>query len=255
MEVVFTNNFMKKLLTLFLISNCVFLFAQLDSLQKKILDHQLKYYNERCQLDSIRAVADSKIENRYFMPFVAPHDYYIPFENELRAIFGKHNIIYSGIAYHSDIPLHYSGSECYNDEMNRFTISKFGREFLENLVKESVKKYIDNPDNLPLQKLIPTPFGKDRIDLKYKRINPLIFRKPNIKNKYSTHQYIELLIDVNGNVKDFRDLELNFINDEVAKKKFLKDFKLFLKKQKLEPVTYYDFEVIAWRPIEVDIIY
>lgn len=248
---------MKKLFIFFLFFNCTFFYSQLDSLQRKRLETQLKNYKERCKLDSIRASADSKLENKYFLPFVAPNDYYIPFENELREIFEKNKIIYGGIDYHSDIPLHYSNAECYNSEMNRYTFSKFGEDFINDLINESVKRYIEDPRNQPLEMQISTPFGRADIDLKINNFATIIYRKPYSEKRkiYKSHQYIEILLDKAGKIIKFRELDLNFIDSKKTKNKFLKDLNLFFKKQNLKPATYYHYNVSAWIPLAIDIIY
>ncbi|ALR31698.1 hypothetical protein ATE47_14785 [Chryseobacterium sp. IHB B 17019] len=142
----------------------LFLFAQLfafgqtiskeDSIKKqqdleeriKIFQERIKYYNERCSKDSLRAVADSKTQNKYYIYNSVPSDSDFPAKKELQSLLQNHNISWGGIGSGSDLPHHYTTDKCYHRYMNVFTEKKFGEDFMLSLVRQSLLEYINkNP--------------------------------------------------------------------------------------------------------------
>ena len=140
---------MKQYLFLFSIFLQSFLYAQeseattSDSLTKlrKIAFAESRNYNKKlCREDSMRAVRDSEIQNKYLINIAAPDgDKFLPGE-ELKTILKKHNIIWGGEWMGSDIG-GYSGG-CYYRTMTELTKKKFGEDFINGLVKESVALYV-----------------------------------------------------------------------------------------------------------------
>ena len=128
-------------------------FSPEDSIQKKqeservqMFKERLKQYNELCSKDSIRAVNDSKIQNKFYIFNTVPSGNDFPAKNELRDILKNNNILWGGIGTGSDIPLHYTTDKCYSSYMTFFTEKKFGKEFIDNLVKQSLLNHIEkNP--------------------------------------------------------------------------------------------------------------
>lgn len=106
-----------------------------------------KIHRELCRADSIRAVSDSKKINRYFIqiPALAPFDFHP--SAELNAILKKYHITWGGTWMGSDLPGSYSNEECYKIYSSKFTEQKFGKSFINNLIKKSVRQYQrNNPD-------------------------------------------------------------------------------------------------------------
>jgi hypothetical protein len=124
-----------------------------DSLQKereikyaKIFQEKLKYFNEQCSTDSIRAVNDSKLENKYFIYLTAPGGDDFPAKKELEEALKKYNIIWGGTMMGSDIPKHYTSDLCYHHYMSYFTEKNFGKDFIENIVRQSLLIHLNkNP--------------------------------------------------------------------------------------------------------------
>lgn len=123
---------------------------QEDSLKRErehreMYENRRKKHHENCTRDSLKAVTDSKIQNKYYINLVAPNgDNFLPAE-ELKQILNKHHIIWGGEWMGSDFG-GYAPYSCYYVYMTRLTEEKFGKEFMDGLVKESLLKYIDkNP--------------------------------------------------------------------------------------------------------------
>lgn len=104
-----------------------------------------KYNRQSCNQDSVKAVNDSKTQNKYFINIPAPSGDEFPAKEELKITLNKYNIIWGGTWMGSDIG-GYSPSSCYNRYMTELTEDKFGKVFIEDLVKQSVLSYaIKNP--------------------------------------------------------------------------------------------------------------
>lgn len=147
---------MKLYLFLFSVFLQGFLYAQestilkndsLKELQKIAFAERIRYNKKRCSEDSIRAVKTSEIQNKYFINIAAPYgDKFLPGE-ELKTILKKHNIIWGGEWMGSDMG-GYSGA-CYYSVMTELTEKKFGKDFIDGLVKESVARYVKkHPDKI-----------------------------------------------------------------------------------------------------------
>ncbi|MCY0969434.1 hypothetical protein [Chryseobacterium wangxinyae] len=114
-----------------------------DSIQREseriqILSKRLKQFNELCKKDSLRAVEDSKTQNKLYIFNTAPSGVDFPAKKELQDILKNNNILWGGNDTGSDIPLHYTTDKCYSKYMNFFTNEKFGKEFINNLIKQAV---------------------------------------------------------------------------------------------------------------------
>ncbi|WP_418122335.1 hypothetical protein ACNFU2_16390 [Chryseobacterium sp. PTM-20240506] len=150
---------MKFYIFFFIFLTQAFLFGQdtstkiADSLRKekeieyiKRFQERQKYYNEQCSNDSIKAVEDSKIENKYFTYLIAPGGDDFPAKKEIEQALKKHNIIWGGAFMGSDIPAHYTSNLCYHRYMNYFTEKKFGKDLIEDIVKQSLVDHVNkNP--------------------------------------------------------------------------------------------------------------
>jgi len=108
----------------------------------RIFKESMKIYDKLCHQDSLRASIDSKTQNKYFIYNIAPGGSDFPAKEEFKTILKKHNIIWGGMAMNSDIPHAYTPDKCYNSFMNTFTEQKFGENFMQNLIQESLIEYI-----------------------------------------------------------------------------------------------------------------
>lgn len=115
---------------------------------KKIFLERLKYYREQCSNDSIKAINDSKIKNKYFIYLIAPGGDDFPAKKELEEALKKSNIIWGGTIMGSDIPGHYTSDLCYNGYMSYFTEKKFGKDFIENIVRQSLLTHLNKNPSL-----------------------------------------------------------------------------------------------------------
>lgn len=112
----------------------------LTELRKAAFLERMQYNKKRCSEDSIRAEQDSKIQNKYFINIAAPSgDHFLPKE-ELKEVLKKHNIIWGKEWMGSDIGGYTGG--CYYSGMTELTEKKFGKEFVDGLVAESVAQYV-----------------------------------------------------------------------------------------------------------------
>ena len=126
---------MKKSFSLFLILNCAFLFAQLDSLQKKRWAEINERFEEQCTKDSNIAVEDSKTQNIYYINTPAPNgEDFLP-SNELTEILKPYAIKFGGTWMGSDIAGYYTNNLCYKSLMTKFSEDKFGENFFEGMYR------------------------------------------------------------------------------------------------------------------------
>jgi len=58
----------------------------------KIFKERMKYYSERCSKDSLRAVDDSKTQNKYYIYNSVPSGSDFPAKKELQSLLQNHNI-------------------------------------------------------------------------------------------------------------------------------------------------------------------
>lgn len=228
---------------------------QKDAESKRFHEKLKKSYKIECTSDSIKAVNDSKTQNKYYINIAAPYgDEFLP-SLELKEILQKNNIIWGGTWMGSDLMGLYSEELCYYVEMTRITEEKFGKDFIDNLVKESVSKYVEkNPKKI---------FGKsEHLKWLYKNKN-LDFWGDNLLNKeffekfiypknydYSKQKYkslthVTLVLDKNGKVLKIKNLQHHFYNE--SNKAFIpyfeKEIKKFIRNTKFEPVKYRGFPV------------
>ncbi|MBK1894274.1 hypothetical protein [Chryseobacterium paridis] len=109
----------------------------------KRYQERLKYFRKQCSSDSVKAVIDSKVENKYFIYLIAPGGDDFPAKKELGEALKKYNIIWGGTVMGSDIPLHYTDNLCYHRYMNYFTEKNFGEDFINNIIKQSILEHIN----------------------------------------------------------------------------------------------------------------
>lgn len=256
---------MKLYLFLFSVFLQGFLYAQeattlesdsLKELQKIAIAERKSYNKKHCSEDSIRAVKSSEIQNKYFINIAAPDgDKFLPGE-ELKTILKKHNIIWGGEWMGSDIGWYFD--ECYYSVMTKLTEKKFGKDFMDGLVKESVALYVkkhpdkifDNDehcewtykggylsytdDNDQLNKDFFCNFSYPE---GYENYNPSF-------QKYRSSTVVTLILDQNGKVlKD--QFSHDIYNDHNLKyiPYFEKEIKKFIKYTKFEPVKYRGYPV------------
>ena len=114
-----------------------------DSIERQEWEKQRReYYSKRCKADSLRAVEDSKIMNKYHINLIAPNGNSFPANKELKEIFLQNDIILGSEYMGSDIG-GYNNNYCYYIYMTSFTEKKFGEAFIENLIHQAVYKRIE----------------------------------------------------------------------------------------------------------------
>lgn len=179
-----------------------------------------KYNHERCSQDSIRAVNDSKTQNKYFINTPAPSGDEFPAEEELKISLNKYNIIWGGTWMGSDIG-GYSPNSCYNRYMTEFTEDKFGQVFIDDLVKQSILSYaVKNPTILFEH--------NDHLDWMYegnysiadKLLNECFFKKFNYPTNYKTSSKendsfteVGLELDENTNALKINGFKHHIVNN------------------------------------------
>jgi hypothetical protein len=103
----------------------------------------IRSFRENCSKDSLKAVSDSKVQNKYYISNVTPGGSDFPANKELEEDLRKNNIVWGGTWWGTDLAGRYSPNLCYYHFMNSFTEEKFGKDFIDGLVKQSLLKYID----------------------------------------------------------------------------------------------------------------
>ena len=228
----------------------------LKELQKIAIAERKSYNKKHCSEDSIRAVKDSEIQNKYFINIAAPYgDKFLPGE-ELKTILKKHNIIWGGEWMGSDIGWYFD--ECYYSVMTKLTEKKFGKDFMDGLVKESVALYVkkhpgkifDNDEHCEwTYKGKYLSYTDDNDQLNKDFFNNFIYPEgyenynPSFQ-KYRSSTVVTLILDQNGKVlKDQFSHEI--YNDHNLKyiPYFEKEIKKFIKYTKFEPVKYRGYPV------------
>lgn len=116
-------------------------------IQKEIeIQKRIKDYKDRCKIDSLKAAHDSKIQNKYYINLAAPAGDDFPADKEINELLIKHNIVWGGTWMGSDLAGYYTNNSCYYVYMINFTEEKFGKEFIDKLVKQSLLNHIEkNP--------------------------------------------------------------------------------------------------------------
>lgn len=224
---------------------------------KKIIFAERRSYNKKhCSQDSVRAVKDSEIQNKYFINIAAPYgDKFLPGE-ELKTILKKHNIIWGGEWMGSDIG-GYSG-ECYYQGMTEFTKKKFGEDFINGLVKQSVAMYVKKHPGKTFDYDEHTEWTYKGNHLSYTDHNDQLnkdfftrFTYPegyenynSSFQKYHSSTIVTLTLDPKGKVLKnqfshhiYNDYNLKYIPY------FEKEIKKFIKYIKFEPVKYSGYPV------------
>lgn len=232
--------------------------AQNDSIQRKFLEAKKRYYTENCKKDSLRAIEESKMVNRYFMSIPAPYgDEFLP-TNELEEILKKNNIIWAGFWMGSDIG-GYNG-ECYELSHTKATERKFGKMFLDNLIKAAVSNYIKKNPNIIFKHshYLKWNYNGDYLDFLNgaDELNKAFFSTfsyPNdfqfhkAEEKYKSSSDISILLDNKGKVLKIIDFHHHIYNSE--NNKFVpyleESLKKFVTTTKFEPATYSGFPVKA----------
>jgi len=225
-----------------------------ESKIRKSLQERLRYNRERCNIDSLRAVNDSKFENKYYINIAAPYgDSFIPAE-ELKEILKENKIVWGGEWMGSDIG-GYAPNSCYYQYMTKFTIEKFGNEFIAHLVKQSVANYVkkhpkkifDEDEHTEWKyKGTYTDFeGKDLLNEDFFKgfIYPDDY--DYTKSKYGSQTIVLLNLDSTGKVLKIIKFYHHIYNHNNQKyiSYFEKEIKKFIKLNKFEPLQYKGYPV------------
>ena len=110
---------------------------------KKWLEEISRYRKEQCSKDSLKAVDDSKTINKYFIGIAAPYGSDFPADKELEASLKKLGIIWGG-TWMGNCLTTYSSNSCYYRYMNEFTEEKFGKDVIDNIVKQALLQHIES---------------------------------------------------------------------------------------------------------------
>lgn len=111
--------------------------------EKKIwVQQRQRDLEEQCSLDSLNAVEDSKIINKYFINIAVPHGSNFPAKEELETALKKLGIVWGGTWMGNCIGA-YTTNSCYYTYMNKFTKEKFGENVINNLIRQTLLDYID----------------------------------------------------------------------------------------------------------------
>jgi hypothetical protein len=167
----------------------------------------LRYRKEQCSKDSLKAVSDVKTTNKYFINVAAPDGSDFPAGKELEISLKKLGIVWGGTWMGNCLGT-YSSNSCYYRYMNEFTEERFGKNVINNIVKQSLLDYIEKD---------PSAIFKynDHFELLYdgndfsqdKLINEYFFKNFTYPKSYAYSK------DKN---QDFTEVSLNF-NDETHK--------------------------------------
>lgn len=256
---------MNKIFFIFFIFLQNFSFAQIDSVQQKMLEERKtmaeemrKQYTSQCNEDKERAIADSKIKTVYYVNIPAPDGEEFLQEKEFSEILKKHNIIFGGTWMGSDIVGYYSSQKCYFGKMTKFAEEKFGEKFFEEKMDEALQLYLkNNPDKI---------FDYRRNDMD---INPILYGtrtreeqkkilESNFCNKYKlpkdyikrkdgelySYLYAGFILDQKGNISGL-EIEANIKNKEnnKYKKQLEKIFRKYIQSLKWQSSTYKGYKV------------
>lgn len=236
---------MKNILT-FLIVLIVqnFLFGQTDSLSI------IKNGKEKCFKDSIKAVEDSKIQFQYFIYLEPLASIKFQPYKELERNLAKYKIKFSGDYFGTDIDKGYE-TNCYQKHINIETEKKFGKKFIQKLIRNSVKEYqINNPQKIFTNDSKLYFSNKEiyiYISYQYKKLHEKFFdsfKYPEnfTGEKFGHFSYVTLNIDEKGKIVHFISITNNLKeneNQEISKN-FEEQIKSFLQKNILSPITYFD---------------
>lgn len=187
---------------------------------KQFFLERQKYNRKSCSQDSIRAVNDSKTQNKYFINTPAPSGDEFPAEEELKIALSKYNIIWGGTWMGSDIG-GYSPNSCYNRYMTEFTEDKFGQVFIDDLVKQSVLSYaIKNPTILFEYNYHTDWIHDGNYPIADKLLNECFFKKFNYPTGYKASSIenesfteVELELDRNTGVIKINGFKHHIVNN------------------------------------------
>ncbi len=215
-----------------------------DSLELKyqqMIKERRNYYTESCTRDSLRAINDSKTQNRYYINIAAPNgDEFLP-SNELKEVFQKHGIIWGGTWMGSDIAGSYAYNTCYYHYTTELTEKKLGKNLIDNLIKEAVAQYvIKNPNKIfsndehsewLYKGTFPSYDGNDQLNEDF--FKNFIYPKnyDYSKQQYQSVTYVTLSLDQTGKVLKIKDIYHNIynINNKQFVAYFEKEIKKFIK--------------------------
>lgn len=256
---------MNKIFFIFFIFLQNFSFAQIDSVQQKMLEERKtmaeeirKQYTSRCNEDRERAIADSKIKTVYYVNIPAPDGEEFLQEKEFSEILKKQNIIFGGTWMGSDIAGYYPSQKCYFVKMTKFAEEKFGEKFFDEKMDEALQLYVkNNPDKIfdyrrNEMDLNPILYGitsKDEQENYLKSSFWQQFKLPNgyIKRKEGelySYLYAGFILDQKGNISGL-EIEAEIHNKENIRFKNRLDanFKKYIQSLKWQPSTYKGYQV------------
>ncbi|MDQ1163633.1 hypothetical protein QE422_004001 [Chryseobacterium sp. SORGH_AS 447] len=221
---------------------------------RKWREEVANYQKEQCYRDSLRAVNESKLKNKYYINIAAPYgDRFIPSE-ELKILLKKYDIIWGGEWMGSDIG-GYAPNSCYYTYMTKLTREKFGEEFIDNLIKKSVSNYVKkHPDKIfdedehtdwKYKGTYTDVSGKDVLNKDFS--NAFLYPKDYdyTKNKYNSQTIAIINLDNTGKVLKIEKFYHHIYNENNQKyiPYFEKEIKKFIQNCKFEPLKYAGYPV------------
>lgn len=237
---------MRKSFTLFIFLNCVFTYAQLDSLQRKKREEIYKRFEEQCTKDKNRAIEDSKSQTIYYLNVPAPYgEYFLP-STELSEILKPYGIKFGGNRMGSDIPGHYTDNLCYKSSMTKFAEDKFGENFFEDKMQKALEIFIkNNPDRVFDYRQESLKFSQNNFEIEF--WNHFKLPKNYIKrleNERFSEIYAFFTIDRNGKAADIKfKSEIVNLENKKLEPQILASIKKQILAYKWNPNTYKGFAV------------
>ncbi|MGK6342077.1 hypothetical protein ACMGDK_07555 [Chryseobacterium sp. DT-3] len=220
-----------------------------------MLKERRKYYTESCTRDSLRASIDSKTQNRYYINITAPNgDEFLP-SNELKEVFQKHDIIWGGTWMVSDLAGSYAYNTCYYHFTTELTEKKFGKNVIDNLIKEAVAQYVrKNPEKIftndehsewLYKGTFPSYDGNDLLNKDFFKNFIYPDDYDYSKQKYQSLTYVILNLDEMGKVLKIKDFQHHIysMHNRQYINYFEKEIKKFIKSSKFESLKYKGYPV------------
>lgn len=231
--------------------------AHKEALSKRIYEEMRTYQKEQCYKDSLQAISDSKINYKYFINIAAPNgDEFLPGE-ELKEILKKHHIIWGGEWMGSDIGAYTNA--CYYDYMTKLTEDKFGKDFIDGLVRDAVASYVKKHPRKAFEENEHTEWNYKGTYLGYNNYDDALnidFFKNFVypegyesydpsSEKYHSHTTVTLSLDEKGNLLKKAEFHHSIYNGNNSKyiPYFEKEIKKFIKSTKFEPVKYRGYPI------------
>lgn len=247
---------MKKLFALFLNLNCLFLFAQLDSIQKKRWEEINKRFEEQCTKDSNRALEDSKSQSIYYINIPAPNGDDFLQEKEFSEILKPHGITFGGSWMGSDIAGYYTSNLCYYSSMTGYAKKKFGEKFFEDKIKQALELFIkNNPERIFDYRRESLQFSENNFEVDF-------WEKYKLPKNYITKRdgenfskvYASFTTNQSGKAENI-ELETDFKSDDNVKleKQILQMIKKQILNHKWKPNKYKGFPVKSLQSISITI--